>query len=289
MTSLSLKCFIAFTLTIGFSISNTVAQVPSNALRRVLQIHATMYGTAFTIDIDGRQYIVTAKHVVSALPDKTEAKIQLNRKSGWVDLTVMVYKCEDPVDIAVLVPKQQITVNFELEPTAAGMLVGQESEFVGFPYGFNVKYENQPDVFGIVKRGTVAAFVPQPVARTQTIILDGLNNKGFSGSPVVYRDLNKPGFVFKVAGVIVDYIPETTRIKKIKEEVPANLVKKEELANRTVIQSISDGKFYRVEETNQLVELNTGLATAWDIRSAVELIRKHPDGPLTRDDFEPPK
>ena len=61
-------------------------QLTSNVLRRVLQIQATEGGTAFTIEVDHKQYLITAKHIVSGLADKSESKIKVHKKSGWEDL-----------------------------------------------------------------------------------------------------------------------------------------------------------------------------------------------------------
>ena len=191
----------------------------------------------------------------------------------------------NPVDIAVLVPPTQVTVNHELEPTSVGLGVGQDSYFVGFPYGTSVTYSSLPDVFGFVKRATVSALVRFPEQKAQAIELDGYNNQGFSGSPLVFRDLSQPGLVYKVAGVVTSFAFDATRILKIKEEIPAAQVKPEDLNRGIVIRTIVDGRFYRVEDTDQLVKLNTGIATAWDIGSAVELIRKYPVGPKTSNEF----
>ncbi len=50
------------------------------------------------------------------------------------------------VDIAVLVPPAQLTVNFQLEPTSKGLADGQGAYFVGFPYGVSITYKSFPDV-----------------------------------------------------------------------------------------------------------------------------------------------
>lgn len=260
-------------------------QVTSNVLRRTLLIQASEGGTAFTIEVDGRQYLITAKHVVGKLPNEAESTIQVRKKNGWAPLKVTVFKCDDPVDIAVLVPPAQITVNFALEPTSNGMMAGQDAYFVGFPYGSFATYATQPDVFGFVKRATVARFDRLPDAHTQMILLDGYNNPGFSGSPVVYRDLSQSGIVFKVAGVLVSYLYDASPVVNKKQEIHEDEITAEDRERSDVVRTITDGRLYRVEDTKQLVKLNSGIATAWDIGSAVDLIRKHPIGPKSADNF----
>lgn len=261
-------------------------QVTSNVLRRVLLIQATEEGTGFTIEVDGRQYIVTAKHLVAGLMDQAESTINLKKKNGWVPLKVRVFKCDDPVDIAVLVASAQLTVNFQLDPTSKGMAVGQDAFFVGFPFGASITYNSLPDVFGFVRKATVAALERFPEKKAQIIHLDGFNNPGFSGSPVVFHDLSSQnGAAYKVAGVVSGFVYDAGPVVKKTQEVQQDQVTPQDLQRGSVVRTISDGRFYRVEDTDQIVKLNTGIATAWDIGSAVELIRKHPVGPKTDDGF----
>lgn len=273
-------------LSLSFLSFPSKAQVTSNVFMRVLQLQVgEEVGTSFTIDIDGKQYLVTAKHIVAALPDGSDSLVKVRTKGGWSEIHVIVFKCADPVDIAVLIPKKQLTVNLPLEASVTGIMLGQDAYFVGFPYGMNVTYRTHPNVFPFVKRATLSALVRQENINTQIIVLDGENNPGFSGSPVVFHNPYYPHNDFRVAGVISGFLPDATRILAIEAEVPEQKVTPEDLSKRTVIRSVSDGKFYRVRKTEQLVELNTGLAQAWDIDSAVLLIHKHPDGPKVKDDF----
>lgn len=262
------------------------SQVTANILRRTLLIKvASATGTAFTIEVDGRQYLITAKHVVSSLPDGANRTINILKKNGWSPLRVAVFKCAEPVDIAVLIPPEQITVNYSLEPTSMGMAVGQDAYFVGFPYGpqFAKTYSSLPDVYGFVKKATVAQLDSMPDRNMQRILLDGYNNPGFSGSPIVWRDLSQRGVVFKVAGVIVSYESYVSPVLE-KLEIGKNQITAEDRAENRILRT-TDGRIYRLKDTGKLVQLNTGIATAWDIGSAVDLIRKHPIGPKAADSF----
>ena len=260
-------------------------QVTSNVLLRTLLIRASEGGTGFTIEVDGRQYLITAKHVVGKLLNESVSTIQVRKKNDWSPLKVTVFKCDDPVDIAVLVPPAQITVNYPLEPTSKGMFAGQEAYFVGFPYGTFATYTNQTNIFGFIKRATVARFDSAMGTGAHTIELDGYNNPGFSGSPVVFRDLNENGIVFKVAGVLVSYVYDASPVVNKKQEIHEDEITAEDREKNDVVRTITDGRLYRVEDTKQLVKLNSGIATAWDICSAVDLIRKHPIGPKAADNF----
>ena len=246
-------------------------------------------GTAFTIDVDGRQYIITAKHIVDGIPNEAESTIQIRRKSGLVPLKVRVFKCDDPTDIAVLVPPAQLTVAFPLEPNAEGIAVGQDAYFVGFPYGEGVAYGTLPDVFGHVKRVTLSALVKLPGHKADQLLeLDGYNNPGFSGSPVVWVPVSKKNsgvLEYNVAAVISDFIYDATPVVKKKKELQPDQVTKEDLLQGKVVRTITDGRYYQVESTDELVKLNTGIAQAWDIYPAIELIKQHPIGPKIDPNF----
>jgi hypothetical protein len=227
---------------------------------------------------------VTAKHIVASLRDDAEGTIEIRKKSGWVSLKVRVFKCDEPVDIAVLVPPRQLTVDYQLEPTSAGLAVGADVYFVGFPFGSVITYETQPDVFAFVKRATVSAFEPSVEKKGSIIDLDGYNNPGFSGAPVVWRDPQQAGLTYRVVGVISGFIHDAGPVVRKTQEIRAEQVTQEDLQKGRVVGTL-DGKLYRVEDTDQIVKLNTGIARAWDIYSAIALIRNHPLGPRAEDSF----
>jgi hypothetical protein len=122
-----------------------------------------------------------------------------------------------------------------------------------------------------------------PKIKAQRILLDGYNNPGFSGSPVVFRDLSQSRMVFKVAGVVSGYLPNVSPVMK-EQEIQQTQVTAEDLADGNIIQK--QGRYYRLKPLDdEVVKLNTGIAVAWDISSAVELIRRHPTGPKAVDNF----
>src|SRR5262249_6713368 len=84
-------------------------------------------------------------------------------------------------------------------PTSDGAVYGQEVFFLGFPYGITGPFTLGPEGYPIplVKRATLSLF------HGDVWLLDGHNNPGFSGGPVVFK---KPGTEeFKVAGVISSF------------------------------------------------------------------------------------
>ena len=110
----------------------------SNVLQRTFQIkYAESMGTCFTIDLDGRQYIVTARHVVGGIQGKDP--IEIYHEGVWKTLrTEIAWLSQPDQDIAILSPETQVSPTHPLEPTSAGLILGQDVYFCGYPYGLKV-------------------------------------------------------------------------------------------------------------------------------------------------------
>ena len=81
--------FVAVVLTCSLVVNprKAYAQVTSNVLLRVLMIRAgDKIGSAFTIDVDGRQYLVTAKHVVANLKERDTVEVW--KSEAWHPMKV---------------------------------------------------------------------------------------------------------------------------------------------------------------------------------------------------------
>lgn len=249
--------------------------VPSNVLKRVKRISVGQSsGTAFTIDVDGRQYIVTAKHVIASLTG-AKGKITLYEgKDIHEEIEVDILRCDDPIDIAVLVPPKQVTVNFPLPADGVkGAYVSQPMFFVGFPYGdFSLSSNDGQSAIGFVRK---AIFSAQERQEKVTILyLDGTNNPGFSGGPVVFKDANlSPQADMKVAGVISGFRNDLTEVMKW-EKIEPKAITQDDL-NRQLIRQLPDGSLGKlVGGTGTYVSGNTGIVVAYPIDYAVELIKK---------------
>lgn len=248
-------------------------QVVSNVLTRVLLIKiGTEQGSGFTLDIEGRQYLITAKHLVKDLKDKASVLIRENQT--WVPVDVSIFPCADPVDIAVLVPPRLLTSTLPLEPSAKhNAIITQEVYFLGFPFGSSAGEG-------------IAAFGPHPIPIGEhgilsaitdgLLVVDALNNPGFSGGPIVFRDLNETGkIVFYVLGVTEGFYPDLVHVT-----APEPIKPGDDLSNieRWRIQE-DHGQRVILRDTPQRVPLNSGLLLGYSIDYAVDMIRKHPIGP----------
>lgn len=225
--------------------------VTSNILNRTLFIRAADYGSAFVITVDGIEYVVTAKHLLPA----TSTKSILVRSGGaWIKhATHEIGRARGEIDIAVLKIEARLVIG-DLPAIAdmAGLYLGQDVFFVGFPYKLEAPQGLLQDrrPLGYVKKGTVSVLdSPDHPA----LILDAINNEGFSGGPVVFSEIGRPPNELKIAAVVSKY--RTEREPVIDE----------------------DGR-----ETSQIVHYNTGFLYAYNIRHAVDLIRANRSLPIAR-------
>lgn len=221
--------------------------VTSNVIHRILNIRiGNSQGTAFTVDRRGKQYLVTARHVVAGIAGAQ--RISVVRKNQWKNIDINVVGIgEGEVDVAVLACSQQLSPTYPMEPDDTGMVYGQQAYFLGFPFGWSTggQHVNHGLPLPFVKEGIISAFtIDGPVSK---IYLDAYVNEGFSGGPVVFQ---KPGRreAFRVAGVVAGY--------------------------PTRFQPVVDGKGNVVAQARE----NPGLVLALGIRHVVALIDRNPVG-----------
>jgi Trypsin-like peptidase domain len=257
------------------------AQITGNVFLRVRMIRpigSNTFGTGFTLEVDGRQYLITAKHVVASL--KEEDTIQLNKGNQWDSVKVRVFRCDDPIDIAILIPPKQLTRAFPLEATIGSLTYAQDMYFAGFPYGIFTHMTTSPLPF--VKKAIWSA-ISTDKNGVSRLFLDGYNNPGFSGGPIVYEDIYQRDVVFKLAGVIAGFRFDRTPVQK-PEEITREQIIPKDLVEQRIIEK--NGRLFRLNDTDDLVNFNTGIVIGYNVSHALDLIRKHPLGPKVSDTFK---
>jgi S1-C subfamily serine protease len=178
--------------------------ITSNVIHRTFLLSTgKSTGTCFAIDVEHRQYVVTAKHVIEGVTEFSSVKIFFN--GLWHDFGCnLVGVCSQGTDVAVLRFETQLSPNLPLQPTWTDLMYGQDVFFLGFPYGWSADIgklnRNFPMPF--VKKAIVSN-MPQKENGKSFIFLDGHNNPGFSGGPVVFKPQNNKEF--RVAAVISGY------------------------------------------------------------------------------------
>lgn len=189
--------------------------IPAELLARTFFIKVgNVGGTAFTIDWQNKLYLVTAKHVIAGLPDKN-ATIQVRQNDHWKDLHVVktIFPSSNEVDIAVLETDENVAQPFgikTMEETGAGLTMGQQVWFLGYPFeGLGSHFGSDNRLIPFIKRGTMSAI---DGANPDAIVLyiDGFNNPGFSGGPIVFWDFTK--HTYQIAGVVKGYREDTAKV-----------------------------------------------------------------------------
>lgn len=216
-----------------------------NVFSRVFHIkYGGSIGTCFLIDVNSRQYFVTAKHVVNGIGN--EGEVELYYKKTWAKLRIRLTGHSSVADVSVFAVDFVIQ-SHPLEPTPDGISFGQDVYFLGFPYGLKteIDYLNRDFPMPLIKKGILSAmFFDQP---GKSFLLDGHNNPGFSGGPVVFSSQDRPN-VYKIAGVISGYRFEIQEIKVNEGQPPIQ------------------------------VKMNTGIIIAYSIQNALDLIAANPNG-----------
>ena len=169
--------------------------IAGNVWRRVFRVKCgNNEGTCFTIHIDNKAYFITAKHVL-----EKNSQVFIHRAGQWENINVTaINHCGGEVDISVISTDKNDFSNLPMPPIFANLAYGQDVYFLGFPYGM---------MSGIVYRGHPIPFVKKAIVsnidKDLKIYLDGHNNQGFSGGPVVFKPQGSNEF--QVAGVISSY------------------------------------------------------------------------------------
>lgn len=181
--------------------------VTSNAIQRTFMIRlASSQGTAFTVDRAGRQYLVTARHVLDGIAETDT--IDIWYEDRWTPLPVTVVGTgQGQRDVAVLAASIQLSPAHPLELSTAHIAYSQPVYFLGFPHGRHAGGEelNRGLPIPFVKSGIVSAF---EFGDLQRVYIDAHANEGFSGGPVVYHPQSRsvePNEL-RVAGVVTGYL-----------------------------------------------------------------------------------
>jgi S1-C subfamily serine protease len=224
--------------------------ITSNVIGRVFHLrHGKAVATGVAIDVDDRSYLVTARHFAETIKDP--ADIGLLHKGAWHAFSVtLVGHGAGEVDISVLAtPSVLCPPSAPLPADVGGLTYGQDVYFLGFPYGTygNVGALNRGLPLPFVKKAIVACMESDPVKKLH---LDGHNNFGFSGGPVVFTLPNSINF--KLAGIVSGY-------------------------------RYSEEPVYEAGKVGPLTyRENTGLILAYSIQYAVDIARANPIGALHR-------
>jgi hypothetical protein len=222
-----------------------------NVLDRSLFIRAAAYGTAFALDWEERQYLITARHLLVD-PTVEQQGLKVYRHNRWQDLPCrLVGVGSGDVDVAVLAGTERFGEGLPLPAAIGEFTLSQDVFFVGYPYKLFMDggsfLNGKPMPF--IKKGTLSAF--EHSSPSKTIYLDAINNEGFSGGPIVFskgdpRDM-------RVMGVVSKFRIEVEQVHD------------------------SDG-----DPTGHTVFYNTGILVGYGMQPVLDIINRNPAGFLIK-------
>jgi hypothetical protein len=242
--------------------------------------------TVFSISVDNREYWITAKHVFTGIKRGPAGEFKTKRvvanilaqdggQNGndqhWLTEQFTAIDPGKDIDILVLAP-DRILGNEDRSMVlqaadATGPMLGGECEFLGFPFLGGWKTRFGPDKQWVwlpyVKRCEISGSLDEH----KVWVLDGINNEGFSGGPVVYNT----GPNQRVFAVISGFYQEPLEVVAEPgsgQNSTSHLPKPPELPGP---QKKSSDK--------QIVEANSGFIVAFSIQAALDAIRANPIGP----------
>ena len=177
-----------------------------NVLQRTFLIRqGNQTGTAFAVELEGREYLVTAKHVV---PDRSTSPMIVHAETWKSSQCTGIYHHPGNPDVAIITLSKQIAPRLHVELSAGGISPGEGMIILGFPFGWNhTQYDiNNGYPLPFVKSAILSAIIP--LGETYIIYLDGHSNPGFSGGPVVAQGESQQGQ--KIIGVVTQSNNEST-------------------------------------------------------------------------------
>ena len=195
--------------------------MPVEILRQTFKVRTEAgTGTAFSVEVDGRQYIVTAQHVVGSMaPDVLDMQTS---SAGWRQVPVMaVGMAGPPVDVAVMATDSVLGSRSSVPVGVGTVSYGQAVRFLGYPFGLD--FTPIPGVrtapLPFIKAGILSALRPVPnEVGLLELFVDAAGNPGFSGGPLVLprRSTAKgDSIAWHIAGVVTSGVTHRVPLKDV--------------------------------------------------------------------------
>jgi len=167
-------------------------------------------GTCFMIDTDSRQYFVTAAHLFKTSHksgDKVTIQMVVQNELENLEAEVFFHPNKN-VDIALMKLSQKVSQGSGISLEARNVFFGDQVYFYGFPLT-NMGTEAGGFKFPLIKTATVSGQLIYD--GVDVLVLDGHNNHGFSGGPVLAYDSSKKKL--SVIGVVSGYYFEPRNVQ----------------------------------------------------------------------------
>jgi len=239
--------------------------IPFGILGRVFPFkYKNSTGTCFVIDIDGRQYVIAAKHCAPGI--KNGDSVQLHMKNEWFTFVIRpIFPLNEKTDIVALAADRLIVPKMEILVGAGDMILGQTAYFLGFPHlpptpylALSTKFQEWHLPF--IKNATISTLELNP-DDGNILYLDGHNNPGFSGGPVIIANHHKQE-TLQIVGVVSGYA---------NQNIPVQLAELKESPSE-------DQKMGKETKLIPYVPENSGIIVAYSIIEIIKAIGANPIG-----------
>ena len=208
---------LAAILAAGSLESFAMAQVVTgNVISRVHRIRA--FGktpklcSAFAIDVREEQFLITAAHCFEDAAKEGRIEVLDGEKRDSLVATLIRPKSAK-ADIVALRLLKPLSHAGPLDSSSDGITLSQQVYYLGFPFGKLASRAQGWSEIPFVKAGILSAMDVRDADCT-VLYIDGMNNPGLSGGPVVFR---KDGGPLQVAGVISARENEAFPVVKAKD------------------------------------------------------------------------
>lgn len=215
--------------------------VPTEIMSRTLFFRwSNEGGSIFTFDYHGKLYLVTARHVVRGVPAKG-AVIQIQQQGEWKNYQTVrtLYPASPDVDIAVFeTPEKTPPQRYVIQPMGSpgGVTFGQRVWFIGYPFGLGSIMKGGIRL-PFMKEGSMSA-IDSSNPNATVIYIDGFNNPGFSGGPIVFWDFTT--HKYELLGVVMGYKMEETKAVINKQVVDTRVLENSGILVAYPIQYVTD-------------------------------------------------
>lgn len=233
--------------------------VPAGILQRVYPFsYKENNGSCFIIDVNNLQYIITARHLVPDIKDNDTVRLFI--AAAWHNVKVRpIFPKNKKTDIVALTGDKLVAPKMGISLGDNEIFVGQDIYFLGFPFGLATQFNNPSRVrIPFVKKGILSAIDALPDSG-HILYLDGHNNPGFSGGPVIFANY-KQGERLQIAGVVSGYRNQPTQVLEAEVNETNSSTKQ---SSKKIIHYVNE---------------NTGIVVAFSLTEITQAIEENPIG-----------
>ena len=167
--------------------------------------------TAFLVEDKGELIMVTARHVFpTLLNSKSKVRLFVKEDNKWNYMDGTLYHHNNPkVDISIIrvFEGEKTTIKNDFILSIENLIYGDEGFILGFPYNLSTDILDREFPLPLIKKVTNSGTIIDE--GIQMIFLDGHNNPGFSGGPIVFKNHSKnKGHRWQIVGVISAYVSQ---------------------------------------------------------------------------------